>query len=136
LQLVTEHILRAYEDLRAIATPIEFPTRSEVLAKLTEFNALSEDEMKGHPTVEWVSQMRETLRGDTTDADMSIWTEAVMERLDFLFMDNIKNTGHVGLSTTAGAGDLARYHTKLIDNLATQWRPMTEQYRWALGKIT
>jgi hypothetical protein len=92
--------------------------------------------MKGHPLVDWVQRMRETLRGNTTDADMSIWTETVMERLDFVFMDSIKNTAHIGLSTTAGAGDLGRYHMKLIDNLATQWRQMTDLHRWALGKIT
>jgi hypothetical protein len=108
-----------------------------VARKLAEFNALSQKERtKDHELVKWVDDMREKLRVDTSDADMSIWTETIIERLDFLFLDNINHTGHIGLGTTIGAGDINRYHEHLIQSLRTQWRQMNSLHVSALGKIT
>jgi hypothetical protein len=121
-QLVTEHILAAYDILRAISTPTKFPSATEVAKKLRAFNDLTDEEIaKGHDLVTWMSDMRDILSGETNDADMTIWTESVIERLDFLFIGNIKNTAHIGLSTTNGANDITRY----LDNLLLSLRSLT-----------
>jgi hypothetical protein len=79
--------------------------------------------------------MRDILSGETSDADMTIWTESVVERLDFLFIGNIKNTAHIGLPTTNGANDISRYLNNLLPSLRTQWKDMTDLHQSALGKI-
>jgi hypothetical protein len=135
LQLIAEHVIIAYDLLRAIASTAPFPGALEVREKLAAYQSLKKEDLSGHELHAWYSKMNEIIWEDSPNTDMRIWNDQAIEQLDFMLTTHISDIAQMGLATSTSASDINKYRQNVVENLGELWSPLTDFHRAALGKI-